>query len=79
MIITHQRAPSSNKEWIIVSGVGLAIQPDIPHHRAEAQGGLRVPVSGVDEAEGCDREQVGDEAIRGKRLTRTPKRDMMKR
>ena len=37
-----------------VFGVGLAIQTDIPLHRAEAQEGLLVRVSGVDEAEGCD-------------------------
>ena len=42
--------------------------------------------SQTDWAEGCDREQEGDEAIRGKRLTirgkrptRTPDRDMKKR
>ena len=45
----------------------------------EGGGGLLVPVSGVDEAVGCEREQEGDEAIRGKRLTRTPNRDIMKR
>ena len=48
-----------------VSGVGLAIQPDIPLHRAESKEGLLVPVSGADGAEGRDREQVGDEVIRG--------------
>ena len=46
-----------------MSGVGLARWPDIPAHGAEAQGGHLVPVSGVDEAEGRDREQVGEEAI----------------
>ena len=52
--------------WLrTVSGIGLAIQPDIPPHRAEAQGGLLVPVNSVHEAEGRDTEQVGDEAIRG--------------
>ena len=55
------------------------MQPDIPSHQPDAQRGLMVPVSGVDEAEGCDREKVEDEAIRGKRLTGTPNRDMMKR
>ena len=49
-----------------VSGVGLAIQPDIPLRRAETQGGLQVPAKGVDEADGRDREQVGKEAIMGK-------------
>ena len=48
-----------------VSGVGLAMQPDTPLHRAETQGGLLVPAKGVDEAEGRDREQVGEEAIGG--------------
>ena len=55
----------------------MAMQPDIPPRRAEAQGGLLVPVSSVDEAEGCDTEQTGDEGIKGMR--RTPNRDMMKR
>ena len=50
----------------------LAIQPDIPLHRVDAQEGLLVPVSGVDEAEGRDSEQVGYEEITGNRLTRTP-------
>ena len=49
-----------------MSGVGLAIQPDIPLHRAETQGRLLVPARGVDEAEGRDREEVGEEAIMGK-------------
>ena len=62
-----------------VSGVGRVIQPDIPLHRAETQEGLLVPVSGVDEAEGRDREHEGDEAIRGRRLTVTPNKDMMER
>ena len=43
------------------------------------QGLLLVTAKGVDEAEGRDREQVGDEAIRGKRVTDTPNKDMMKR
>ena len=38
-----------------------------------------VPVSGVDEAEGRGREQVGEEAIGGKRLTGTDNRDMTQR
>ena len=42
-------------------------------------GGLLVPTSGVDEAEGRDREQVGEEAVGGKRLTGTPNRDMTQR
>ena len=41
----------------------MTIQPDIPLHRAETQGGLLVPAKGVDEAEGRDRKQVGEEAI----------------
>ena len=38
-----------------------------------------VAAKDVDEAEGRDREQVGDEAIRGKRVTGTPDKDMMER
>ena len=49
-----------------VSGVGLAMQPDIPLHRAETWGRLLVPAKGVDEAEGRDREQVGEEVTMGK-------------
>ena len=60
-----------------MSGVGLARWPDIPHHGAEAQEGLLVPVGCVDEAEGRDREQVRDEGIRGKRVTGTPNKDMI--
>ena len=41
--------------------------------------GLLVPVSCVDEAEGRDREQVGEEAIGGKRQIGTPNRDMAQR
>ena len=51
---------------------GLPIQPDIPLHRVDAQEGLLVPVSGVDEAVGRDSEQVGYEEIKGNRLKRTP-------
>ena len=51
---------------------GLAVQPDIPLHRVDAQDGLLVPVSGVDETEDRDSEQVGYEEITGNRLTRTP-------
>ena len=47
--------------WRVLAGVGLAIQPDIPLHRAETQGGLLVPAKGVDDAECRDREQVGEE------------------
>ena len=46
------------------------MQPDIPPHRAEAQERLLVPVSGADETEDCDRELVGNEAIRGKTINR---------
>ena len=46
---------------------------------SKAQGGLLVPVSGVDEAEGRDRDQVGEEAIGGKRLTGTSNTDMTQR
>ena len=49
-----------------VSRVGMAIQPDTPLHRAETQGRLLVPAKGVDEAEGRDREQVGEEVTMGK-------------
>ena len=59
-----------------MSGVGLARWPDIPYDGAEAQGGLLVPVSSVDEAEGRDREQVCAEAIGGKRVTEAPNIDM---
>ena len=38
---------------------------------------LLVTAKGV--AEGRDREQVGDEAIRGKRVTGTPNKNMMER
>ena len=38
-----------------------------------------VPVSGVHDDEGRDREQVGEEAIGEKRLTGTSKRDMTQR
>ena len=51
-------ASTQNFGLTTVSGVGLAIQPDIPPHRAEMQGGLLVPASSVVEAEGCDRDQV---------------------
>ena len=44
----------------------MAIHPDIPLHRAQTQGGLLVPAKGVGEAEGRDREQVGEEAIMAK-------------
>ena len=40
---------------------------------------LLVTAKTVDEAEGRDREKVGDEAIRWKRVTRTPDNDMMER
>ena len=62
-----------------VSGVGVASWPDIPPQRAEAQGRLLVPASGVDEGEGRDREQVGEEAIGRKRPTGTPNSDMTQR
>ena len=42
-------------------GVGLAVQTDIPLHRAETQEGPLVPAKGVDEAKGRDREQAGEE------------------
>ena len=41
------------------------------------QGSLLVTAKGVDE--GRDREQVGDEAIRGERVTGTPDKDTMER
>ena len=40
----------------------------LPTHGGEAQGDLLVPVSGVDEAEGRVREQVGEEKIAGMKL-----------
>ena len=60
------------------SRIGNTARHSTPSSRG-ARVRLLVPVSGVDEAEGCDREQVGDEAVRGKRPTGTPNRDMMKR
>ena len=62
-----------------VSGVGLARWPGIPPHGGVAQGGLLVPVSGVDDAEGRVREQVGELKIRGNERDGTPKRDMTQR
>ena len=41
----------------------MARQPDSPPHGGKAQEGSLVPVSGVDEAEGRVREQVGEEKI----------------
>ena len=61
-----------------VSGIGLARWPDIPLHGGEAQGGLLIPVSGVDDAEGRDREQVGEEKIGERPQHGTFKRDMIK-
>ena len=55
-----------------VCGVGLAKQPDIPLQWAEEQGSNLVFSNEVVGAEGRDRQQVGDEAIRGKRVTGTP-------
>ena len=57
-----------------MSGVGLPVQPDIPLRRADR---LLVPAKGVDEAEGRDREQVGEETIMGRGLTSTPNKAMM--
>ena len=51
----------------------------IPTHGGEAQGDLLVPVSGVDEAEGRVREQVGEEKIAGNGRDGTPRRDMTQR
>ena len=61
----------------LVSGIGLATWPDIPLHGGVAQGFLLIPVSGVDEAEGRDREQIGDEKIGGNGRNGTSKRDMI--
>ena len=36
-----------------------------------------VTAKGVDEAEGRDREQAGDEVMSGKRVTSTPNKDMI--
>ena len=57
------------------SRVGNTARHSTPSSRDA--GGLLVPVSGVDDAEDRDREQVGEEAIKGKRLTRMPNKDMM--
>ena len=54
-----------------VCGVGLAKQPDIPLQWAEEQGSNLVFSNEVVGAEGRDRQQVGDEAIRGKPVTGT--------
>ena len=50
-------------ERVTLAGIGLARWPDIPLHGESAQGFLLVPVSGVDEAEWCVREQVGEHQI----------------
>ena len=54
----------------------MAIQPGIPLHGATTQTKLVVPAKGVAEAEGRDREQVGEEVTMGKRLTGTPNKNM---
>ena len=54
----------------------MARWPDIPPHGGVAQGDFLVPVSGVDEAEGRVREQVGEKKIAGNGRDGTPKRDM---
>ena len=46
-----------------MSGVGLARWSDVPLHGGSTQGYFLIPVSGVDEAEGGVREQVGEEKI----------------
>ena len=61
-----------------MSGIGLARWPDIPHHGGVALGFLLIPVSGVDDAEGRVREQVGDEKIGGNGRNGTSKRDMIR-
>ena len=48
----------------------MAKQPDIPLQSAEAQGSYLCLSNEVDDAEGRDREQVGDEATGGKRAGR---------
>ena len=50
--------------------------PDIPSHGGVAHGVFLVPVSGVDDAEGRVREQVGEENIGGNERDGTPNRDM---
>ena len=61
-----------------VCGVGLAKQPDIPLQRAEAWGFTLLLSNEVDDAEGRDREQVGDEAT-GKRTKGPLNKDMTTR
>ena len=61
-----------------VSGIGLARCTDIPLHGEVAQGFLLFPVSGVNNAEGRVREQVGEEKIGGNGRNVTSKRDMIR-
>ena len=90
MPMGRHRKPENQRAWIdnvflaygrekSVSGIGLAIQPDIPLLWAETQRGLLVPAEGVDETEGRDTEPVGEEAIRWKWPTSTPHKDMTER
>ena len=65
---TQQAHPS-------VSGIGVARWPDIPPHGGVAQGFLLIPVSGVDDAEGRVREQIGEEKIGGNGRNGTSKRE----
>ena len=75
VVITTQNPPDvgipiCHLRTILKCGVGMAKQPDIPLLWAEAQGFTPLLANEVDDSEGRDREQVGDEASEGKR-TRT--------
>ena len=49
------------------------------HSREQRGRGFNLVPNDVDDAEGRDREQVGDEATGGKRTKGTPNKDMTKR
>ena len=69
----------SHEKNVRVCASGKVFCVHIPTHSREAQGDLLVPSSGVDEAEGRVREQVGEEKIAGNGRDGTPKRDMTPR
>ena len=60
----------------LIGVCSLAKQPDTPLQWLEGQGFYLVLSNDVDDAEGRDREKVGDEAKRGKRTEGTFNKDM---